>query len=329
MDLPLYPYVPVPQTRGATQSLLGGSDDSSMHSAPLHRAESLQVRRSGNRGPGASRQPPLVTPERLLAADSGGRRSSLIGNYSLAGGSVHGSNSYFPLSVPELGPRPVEAPFRSPIPGQSYLTVPSKEPSLKRPISSEGTVGPWPPPESAKVRKFDVERTGPSPHEQPYPTLKVNTGYSQSYFRHPPGPSLESFAVPSTPSIFDGKVIRINFRFRDGGEYPCLAKCCLGRQHSLVDIRIVQDMPLKPHPIPPQRRRNQTTEKVPKFFCFFDVAEVENIGRVNRQLVIQFGRLSDPRVSIELGFEALSQLGCIPVAGFSRGKCCSLSSQYG
>ncbi|KAH7161394.1 hypothetical protein EDB81DRAFT_784638 [Dactylonectria macrodidyma] len=315
MDLPLHPYGPVPQTRGAAQSLLGGSDDSSMDSVPLERAESLQVRRSGNRGLGSSRRLPLRAPERLLAADSGSHQSRLNNNYSIVGGSTNGSSSHLPDSVLELSSRP---PFQSPFPGQSHLAVPSTDSFPNRSGPSNGTVVRQQPPESAMLDKLDAPLNGPSPQERPYPTLRVSSSHSQQYSRHALRPSAQIFAVPSMPWIFDGKVIRINIKFRGGREYPCLAKCCLGRQHSLADIRIVEDMPLKPHPVPPQRRRNQTTEKVPRFFCFFHVAEVENIGRVNRQLVIQFGRLSDPRVSIELGFEALAQLGCIPATGFSR-----------
>lgn len=129
-----------------------------------------------------------------------------------------------------------------------------------------------------------------------------------------------SFASPSTSWIFDGKFIQINVKFRNGEEIPCLAKCCLDRRYSLADIGIVQHMPLKPHPIHPQRRMNQTIEKAPKSFCVFDIAEVENIGRIDLQLFIQLGRLSDQSVSIELGYEALAQLGCISVVGHTQGK---------
>lgn len=318
MEPPLHPIGPIPQSRSATQASLLGSDGLPVYS--FFSDETSSIRQSGNRSSDVSPLPTWPVLEGHHAFDAGGHSSGFTSDYNTPGGSTYHPLSQFPTRTfdPEFGP--AETSLQSPPQDRSLLTVPSKRSCLSQSGSSDATIVAQPHFESAGVAEPDHEVSRRSALKQPRPTMTMNISHSQKPSGFTPLSASQSFASPTMPWIFDGKVIRINFKFRNGEEIPCLAKCCLGRQYSLADIRIVQNMPLKRHPVHPQRRMNQTTEKAPKSFCFFDVAEVENIGRIDLRLNIQLGRLGDQHVSIELGYEALAQLGCVSVVGLAQGK---------
>ncbi|KPM37472.1 hypothetical protein AK830_g9090 [Neonectria ditissima] len=153
-------------------------------------------------------------------------------------------------------------------------------------------------------------------------TSATTTNRAQLQQSQWPLSTAQDFFTKEMPWDLDGKVIRINLKGRNGELIYRFAKCCPGRSNSVADIGIAGSEWLDWHPIPPQRRSNQTMEGTRKYFCFLNITDVESIGPVCRRLTVPLDRISgsESGVIVELGYHVMSQLGLIPAVGVSRGK---------
>lgn len=318
MGPPLHPIGLIPQSRSATRASILGSDGLPVHSFSSDATSS--IRQSGNRSSDVSPLPTWPALGSHYAFDAGGHSSGFTSDYNTPGGSAYHTPSQFPTRSFGAESGPTETSLQSPPQDPSLLTVPSEQSCLSQSGSSDATIVAQPHFESAGVAEPNREVSRRSALKQLRPAMTMNISHYQKPSAFTTLSVPQNFASPTVPWIYDGKVIRINLKFRNGEEIPCLARCCLGRRYSLTDIKIDQYMPLKRRPVPLLRRMNQTTEKAPRSFCFFDIAEVENIGRIDLRLSIQMGQLGDQHVSVELGYEALAQLGCVSVVGLEQGK---------
>lgn len=123
------------------------------------------------------------------------------------------------------------------------------------------------------------------------------------------GPSWQFPAQPlSTPlrsqsaRVKDGQIIRITLKTKTT-EVPCIAKCYLNRPSSVVDDNFARNWGVQIRPVPKERWKDA------KHWCVLDVIDAEMIGKTQQQLKIRLGKLSDQRISVELGIDALKALG--------------------
>ncbi|KAK7433118.1 hypothetical protein QQZ08_000049 [Neonectria magnoliae] len=261
-------------------------------------------------------RPPLFE---VHIASTGGRASNLDLDHGA------GSASYSNSQASDIGFGQTNNSTRSPFQDRTLFTVPPGPSPFNPPGPSNGAAVPITQPQ------FDSVATEPDPDPgfaevsdklgQPTPALAVNTAQDQQSSWATLSPSQNSVSE-AIFWVLDGQVIRINLKDRNGKMHYRAAKCCPGRRHSLADIGIANSMRLSRHPIPHQRRMNQTLEKPRKYFCFLDITDVENVGPIERRLCMPLGRVSNRElgVIIELGYEAMAQLRLVSAVGVSRGK---------
>ncbi|KAF5027541.1 hypothetical protein F66182_358 [Fusarium sp. NRRL 66182] len=114
--------------------------------------------------------------------------------------------------------------------------------------------------------------------------------------------------------VKDGQMIRITLKTQTT-QVPCIAKCYLTRQSSVVDNDFARNWGVKIHPVPKPRWRDA------RHFGVLDVVDAEIVGGIQQQLQIRLAKLPDQRVSVELGVEALKSLGLVDEAGKLSRRC--------
>ncbi|KAM0348948.1 hypothetical protein ACHAPU_003882 [Fusarium lateritium] len=136
----------------------------------------------------------------------------------------------------------------------------------------------------------------------------------QSQGQSPITPSSHNWQLPAQPfgtplraqsaRVKDGQIIRITLKTQTT-EVPCIAKCYLGRESSVVDDDFARNWAVKIYPVPKERWKDA------RHFCVLDVIDVETIGKTQQKLKIRLGKFLDQRFSVELGVDALKSLGLI------------------
>lgn len=104
-------------------------------------------------------------------------------------------------------------------------------------------------------------------------------------------------------------MIRITLRIR-AAMVPCIAKCCPRERTSAVDEDFIRKWGVAHHPTP--RMRLETRGRL---WCPLDVVDVEKVGSTKTTLRLPICRLTDQRVNLTLGVEALSSLGLMGNTG--------------
>ncbi|CVK93627.1 uncharacterized protein FMAN_03010 [Fusarium mangiferae] len=118
------------------------------------------------------------------------------------------------------------------------------------------------------------------------------------------GPNWQTPAQPlrtQSARVKHEQMIRVTLKTQTT-EVPCIAKCYLTRDSSVVDNDFARNWGVKIHPVPKPRWKDA------RHWCELDVIDVETIGSVQKQLSIRLGKLPDQRVSVELGIDALKAL---------------------
>ncbi|QGI60735.1 hypothetical protein CEK27_004706 [Fusarium fujikuroi] len=118
------------------------------------------------------------------------------------------------------------------------------------------------------------------------------------------GPNWQMPAQPlrtQSARVKHEQMIRVTLKTQTT-EVPCIAKCYLTRDSSVVDNDFARNWGVKIHPVPKPRWKDA------RHWCELDVIDVETIGSVQKQLSIRLGKLPDQRVSVELGIDALKAL---------------------
>ncbi|KAF5002833.1 hypothetical protein FGRMN_87 [Fusarium graminum] len=136
----------------------------------------------------------------------------------------------------------------------------------------------------------------------------------QSQGQSPIAPSSHNWQLPAQPfgtplraqpaRVKEGQIIRITLKTQTT-EVPCIAKCYLSRESSVVDDDFARNWAVKIYPVPKERWKDA------RHFCVLDVVDVETIGKTLKQLKIRLGKLPDQRFSVELGVESLKSLGLV------------------
>ncbi|KAJ0137273.1 Pre-mRNA-splicing factor CWC25 [Fusarium oxysporum f. sp. albedinis] len=157
-----------------------------------------------------------------------------------------------------------------------------------------------------------------SQDSSPFPRLSVDESavftdeeppsQGQSPIAQLSGPNWQTPAQPlpsalrtQSARVKDGQMIRVTLKTQTT-EVPCIAKCYLTRDLSVVDNDFARNWGVKIHPVPKPRWKDA------RHWCVLDVIDVETIGSVQKQLSIRLGKLPDQRVSVELGIDALKAL---------------------
>ncbi|KAF9770912.1 hypothetical protein IL306_011484 [Fusarium sp. DS 682] len=151
--------------------------------------------------------------------------------------------------------------------------------------------------ESAVFTDEEPPSQGQSPITQP----------SGSNWQMPTQPLTSSLRAQSA-RVKDGQIIRVTLKTQTT-EVPCIAKCYLTRNSSVVDNDFARNWGVKIRPVPKSRWKDA------RHWCVLDVIDVETIGSVQQQLSIRLGKLPDQRFSVELGIDALKTLRLIDETG--------------
>ncbi|KAF5980534.1 3-ketoacyl thiolase peroxisomal [Fusarium coicis] len=116
-----------------------------------------------------------------------------------------------------------------------------------------------------------------------------------------PAQPLPSALRTQSARVKHEQMIRVTLKTQTT-EVPCIAKCYLTRDSSVVDNDFARNWGVKIHPVPKPRWKDA------RHWCELDVIDVETIGSVQKQLSIRLGKLPDQRASVELGIDALKAL---------------------
>ncbi|KAG7415548.1 hypothetical protein Forpe1208_v006016 [Fusarium oxysporum f. sp. rapae] len=104
-----------------------------------------------------------------------------------------------------------------------------------------------------------------------------------------PAQPLSSALRTQSARVKDGQMIRVTLKTQTT-EVPCIAKCYLTRDLSIVDNDFARNWGVKIHPVPKPRWKDA------RHWCVLDVIDVETIGSVQKQLSIRLGKLPDQRL---------------------------------